>query len=114
MLTLLRFLPGIGSLVTLVAETVKPFLVFLMQTFVEWLKAMWFGARDMFDNWKSVIFVVSLLAMTAGGTYYVAKPIIAEQTIAELRQDYKFIPRKKKLPYRGPEWAINPLEWWKQ
>lgn len=113
MLAWLSFIPGIASVVKMVTETLTPFLTFLMETFVGWLKAMWFGARDMFDNYKSVIFVLSMCIFTALGTYYTTKPIIAEQAIAELRQDYKFIPRKNKLSYNGPEWFTNPLEWWK-
>lgn len=89
---LIMFAP---SMARVVADFLGPIAKSLGE-FVVWFfrDILWVGVQDMLDNIASVVFVVVAILV---GSYLLSpkcdpKPAV-DKAIAELRKDYKFVPR---------------------
>ena len=85
--------------------------------FVVWFfrDILWEGLKDMTDNLASVIFVITAILL---GGYFMSskcdpKPAV-DKAIAELRKEYKFVPRTpaEKRAYRKQTQPTSLWNWW--
>ncbi len=115
---LLFFAPAIGQVVAAgvapVAKAIGDGVVWFFRDI------LWEGLKDMTDNLASVVFVIT--AIVVGGWYLSEArpckpvPVNCAKCVAELRKDYKFVPRTptekkayKKTTTQSAEW----FEFWK-
>lgn len=89
-------------------EILSPILQSILKSAVYMFGAITEGFKDMVDNWKSIVFVlcVGIAGGFIGHKSFYNDPACSK-TIAQLRKDYSFVPRKKNT-------VDHPQnEWWK-
>lgn len=119
--TLLSMLPWVGgagiagyaalwfffpSVIPVIAEYLKalaPLVRGVASGLVEFVSALWAGFLDMLDNAKSVLFVVTVAALSAYGGWSVAT-LHGKQVIAELHRDFVC---SKRTYVRGAKPAVR-------
>lgn len=84
------------SFIPVIAEYLKalaPLVSGVARGAVEFVQALWFGLLDMLDNAKSVVFVVTVICLSAYGGYQYAW-LKHEAIITDLHRDYTFVKKK--------------------
>jgi hypothetical protein len=90
-LLLILFAPALARVA---GEFLQPIAKSLGELVVWFFRdVLWEGAKDMADNFASIVFVI---VMVVAGGYFLStkcdpKPAV-DKAIAELRQNYKFVP----------------------
>ena len=92
----------VGTLVStaagIVGPMLKPIAAVAGKVIAEAAMALWEGAKDVFDNGKTICFVACVAATTGvwvhQATVASTRAEVREEVIKELRQQYKFIPRR--------------------
>lgn len=98
---------GIGAILRIVAsvsEVIAPLLRGLMEAIVEWTKIMWEGFKDILDSWKTVLTVLTLLAVAYGTAKVPAK-------IDELECRQQIEALKKRIPKATPKQSTTEWRW---
>lgn len=86
-------------------EFITPIVHTILKSLVMFGSAILEGLYDMVDNWKSILFVISV-ALASGfiGHTYLTQSSSCKETIRQLHKDYTFIPKKK---------SSTQQEWWR-
>lgn len=99
------FLTQILRLINTLLETVSPLIRYLLEALLDILSALWEGAKDMLDNWKSLLFVFTVGALSAYGAIHYQGDTNCKSVIKQLHRDYTFVPKKKdKVTHPQHEW----------
>lgn len=108
---------GIGAILRILAsiiEMVTPLVRGAFEAVIEWIKIMYAGLGNIFGSWKTVVTVLSLLAI-AYGTAKVPTKIELAKCKQETKQLQKKLPSKElpKKKQQLPEWetSIFPWDW---
>lgn len=90
------FAPGILNVLSSWLVAVSPLLQGLSEGLVNLFKRLWDGFLDVVDNINTIIFV-ALVALSAGlYVHFYAPKYDLKTCVAELRKEYKFVPKTQK------------------
>jgi len=88
---------NLGKIMASLVDVISPLLKWAVEMFAGFLSVLVEGLKDMLDNWKSIVFVATLSALSGAAVAihnHTEVPKKCEKIIKELRKDYKFVPRK--------------------
>ncbi len=91
MLVLLAvFAPTVLQVAGAWLTAISPLIKGIAEGIVAFFKSLWEGFKDMADNPASIIFVLTVAAVTA---WYAHTPQTYERCLADLRKEYRLVPR---------------------
>lgn len=116
------FAPSVISVAAEWLRAASPLVRGIADGIVAFVTTLWEGFKDMVDNAASIVFVATVIVLTA---WYFNEPaqqdckVYHEKKLEQFRKDYKFVPRssKEKRAYRPAsdsepiyEWSLWPFK----
>ncbi len=106
--------PSVGQVASSWLSAMSPLVKGISEGLVTFFSALWEGFKDMADNASSIVFVITVIALSMMYVSWASpscqgskSKVTCEECINSLRPDYKFVPRtaaeKKDYLRRNPE-----------